>query len=58
MKLRLAAIRCFMIHLLWLSGVAALFNWMHRRRALREDDLGTISAQWLHEYRCETHQND
>ena len=26
-------------------------------RALREDDLGTVSAQWLQEYRCETHQN-
>jgi hypothetical protein len=46
-----------MIHLLWLSGVAAVMIWMFGHRALREDDLGTVSAQWLQEYRCETHQN-
>ncbi len=31
--------------------------WMYDHRAGREDDLGTVSAQWLHENRCETHQN-
>jgi hypothetical protein len=46
-----------MIHLLWLSGVAAVMIWMYGHRARREDDLGTVSAQWLQEYRCETHQN-
>jgi hypothetical protein len=46
-----------MIHLLWLSGVAAFMIWMYGRHALREDDLGTVSAQWLHEYRCKTDQN-
>jgi len=46
-----------MIHLLWLSGLAALMIWMYGRRALRAGDLGAVSAQWLHNYRCETHQN-
>jgi hypothetical protein len=46
-----------MIHLLWLTGVAAVMIWMYGHRAFRADDLGTVSAQWLHEYRCETHQN-
>ncbi len=46
-----------MIHLLWLSGVAALMVWMYGYRTLRGEDLGTVSARWLHEYRCETHQN-
>jgi hypothetical protein len=46
-----------MIHLLWRSGVAAVMIWMYGHRALREDYLGTVSAQWLHEYRGETHQN-
>jgi hypothetical protein len=46
-----------MIHLLWLAGVAAvmIWIWMYGHRARRDDDLGTVSAQWLHEYRCETH---
>jgi hypothetical protein len=48
---------CLLIHLLWLSGVAAVLIWMYDYRARREDDLGTVSAQWLHEYRCQTHQN-
>jgi hypothetical protein len=43
-----------MIHLLWLSGVAAVMILMYGHRALRADDLGTVSAQWLHEYRRET----
>jgi hypothetical protein len=30
--------------------------WMHGHRARREDNLGTVSTQWLHEYRCEAHQ--
>jgi hypothetical protein len=46
-----------MIHLLWLSGVAAVMIWMYGHRALRANDLGTVSAQWPQEYRCETHQN-
>jgi hypothetical protein len=46
-----------MVHLLWLSGAAALMIWMYGHRAHRADDLGTVSAQWLHDYRCETHQN-
>jgi hypothetical protein len=46
-----------MIHLLWLSGVAALTIWMYGWRALRADDLGTVSARWFHEYRCDTYQN-
>jgi hypothetical protein len=46
-----------MIHLLWLSGVAAVMIWMYGHRALRINDLGTVSAQWLHEYRRETHLN-
>jgi hypothetical protein len=41
-----------MIHLLWLSGVAAVMIWMYGHRARRADD-----AHWLQEYRCETHQN-
>jgi hypothetical protein len=46
-----------MIHLLWLSGVALVMIWMYGHRALRADDLGTVSAHWLQEYRYETHQN-
>ena len=46
-----------MIHLLWLFGVAAVMIWMYDHRARHEDDLGTVSARWLHEYRRETHQN-
>jgi hypothetical protein len=46
-----------MIHLLWLSGVAAVMAWMYGHRALREDDLGTVSAQWLHEYRSGTRRH-
>ena len=34
-----------MIHLLWLSGVAAVMIGRDGHRALREDDLGTVSAQ-------------
>ena len=36
-----------MIHLLWLSGVAAVMIWMYGHRAFREDDLGTVSAREL-----------
>lgn len=32
----------------------AIWAWRHRRR--RDNDLGRVSAQWLHEYRRETHQ--
>jgi hypothetical protein len=44
--------------LLWLSGAAvALIIWMYGHRPLRADDLGTVSAQWLQNYRRETHQD-
>jgi hypothetical protein len=43
-----------MIHLLWLAGVA-LIIWKYGHRALRSDDLGTVSPEWLHEYRREAH---
>jgi hypothetical protein len=46
-----------MIHLLWLAVVAAVMIWLYGHRARRDDDLGTVSPQWLHEYRCETHPN-
>ena len=47
-----------MTQLLWLSGAAvALTIWVYGHRPLREDDLGTLSAQWLHDYRRETHQD-
>jgi hypothetical protein len=46
-----------MIHLLWRSGVAAVMIWMYGHRAFREDYLGTVSAQWLREYRGGMHQN-
>jgi len=46
-----------MTQLLWLSGAAvALAVWVYGR-PLRRDDLGTVSAQWLHDYRRETHQD-
>jgi hypothetical protein len=45
-----------MTELLWLSGAAvALMIWTYRYRPLPGHDLGTVSAAWLHEYRCETH---
>jgi hypothetical protein len=44
--------------LLWLSGAAvALTTWMYVSWPLPGHDLGTVSAKWLHDYRCETHQN-
>ncbi|MCA1562139.1 MAG: hypothetical protein LC753_02475 [Acidobacteria bacterium] len=44
--------------LLWLSGAAvALIVWMYGHRPLPADDLGTVSAQWLQDYRRETHQD-
>ena len=40
-------------------ALAALWRGLrpYGHRALRVNDLGTVSAQWLQEYRCETHQN-
>ena len=43
-----------MIHLLWLAA-AALIIWKYRHHALHSHDLGTMSAEWLHEYRREVH---
>jgi hypothetical protein len=41
--------------LLWLFGLGvAVMIWTWHRRLLGED-LGTVSARWLHVYRSETH---
>ena len=41
---------------LWLlPPFIAVAIWVFRDRRGREDDLGSVSAQWLHEYRRETH---
>ena len=43
---------------LWLIPAAIAFViWAFRVKRRREDDLGSVSAQWLHEYRRETHQD-
>jgi hypothetical protein len=39
-----------MIHLLWLAGVA-LIIWKYGHHVLRSDGPGTVSAEWLLEYR-------
>jgi len=40
---------------LWLlPPVIALAIWMFRKRRGPANDLGRVSAQWLHEYRRET----
>ena len=45
--------------LLWLVSAAIVATtWKYHRQSLRGRDLGAVSAQWLHAYRCETHQND
>jgi hypothetical protein len=48
-----------MSYLLWLPAIAVVFAavkyFRHPRKAR---DHGTVSAQWLHERRRETHQND
>ena len=42
---------------LWLLVPAiALAIWGLRATRRRDHDLGSVSAQWLHEYRRETHQ--
>ncbi|HYN07732.1 MAG TPA: hypothetical protein VES67_10100 [Vicinamibacterales bacterium] len=46
-----------MIHLLWLAAAALIIWWKYGHHALRADDLGTVSPQWLHEYRREAHTN-
>jgi hypothetical protein len=42
--------------LLLLAPVAILAVWIVGQLR-RDDDLGSVSAQWLHEYRRETHQD-
>ena len=43
---------------LWLlPPFIAAAIWVFRDRRERENDLGSVSAQWLHEYRRETHQD-
>jgi len=42
---------------LWLvPPVIGLAIWVFLDSRGREKDLGSVSAQWLHEYRRETHQ--
>jgi hypothetical protein len=44
--------------LLWVVvGTIAVMIWMYRHRRPREDDLGSVSARWLQEYRNETHES-
>ena len=43
-----------MIPLLLLAGAALLFG-KYAHHALRAEDLGTVSPEWLHEYRREAH---
>lgn len=41
---------------LWLlPPFIAVAVWVFRARHGRENDLGSVSPQWLHEYRRETH---
>ena len=41
---------------LWfLPPFIAVAIWAFRARHGRENDLGSVSAQWLHEYRREAH---
>jgi len=47
-----------MTQLLWLSIPAiALTMWAYRQRPRRANDLGSVSAQWLHEHLNGTHNN-
>lgn len=42
---------------LWLILPALAFAiWAFRNRRRGDHDLGSVSAQWLHEYRQETHR--
>ena len=42
---------------LWLILPAIVFAiWAFRDRRRGDNDLGSVSAQWLHEYRRENHQ--
>ena len=42
---------------LWLLVPAIPFAiWVFHDRRRRENDLGSVSAQWLHDYRRDTHQ--
>ncbi|MGE5833843.1 MAG: hypothetical protein ACM4AI_05150 [Acidobacteriota bacterium] len=45
-----------MIHLLWLAG-AALVIWKYAHHLLGAGVPGTVSAQWLEEYRREGYTN-
>jgi hypothetical protein len=45
---------------LWLLPAfiaVAIWIFLSRRGRGRETDLGSVSAQWLHEYRRETHRD-
>jgi ABC-type spermidine/putrescine transport system permease subunit II len=43
---------------LWLIlPVIALVIWAFRRRRHRDNDLGSVSVQWLQEHRRERHQD-
>jgi hypothetical protein len=45
-----------MIHLLWLAG-AALILGKYGHHALHAGSLGSVSPQWLYEYRRDAHTN-
>jgi hypothetical protein len=50
--------RFVMTVLLWLSGVAvAVTIGMLYYRPVGRNDLGSVSAQWLHEYRSDSQQH-
>jgi hypothetical protein len=43
---------------LWLFAPAAVFVvWITGHLRRDRNDLGSVSAQWLHDYRRETHQD-
>jgi hypothetical protein len=43
--------------LLGLSGAATLLTiWVYHHRLFGANDLGSVSARWLHEYRSDSHQ--
>jgi hypothetical protein len=45
-----------MTELIWLLGTsAAVTIWVYGRPRLRRDDLGALSARWLHDYHRECH---
>jgi len=47
------------IYLLLLPGVAlVLIVLKYMKHHMEGNELGSVSAQWLHDYRRETHQKD